>query len=74
MIQVYNGKIEDLNDERKTFFEDFLKSQPKKTIETKFKTENDTQNNKSFLLLYVSASVLVGMAVLFILYRYKKKN
>ena len=30
MIQIFNGKVEESNDERRTFFEDFLKSQPKK--------------------------------------------
>lgn len=74
MIQVYKGKVEDTNDERKTFFEDFLKLQPEKNFKTKFETDNDSQNNKSNLLLYVSASVLVGMAVIFQIYRYKRKN
>lgn len=74
MIQVYNGKVVAANDERRTFFEDFLKSQPQKTIETKVENDNDRQNNKSYQFLYVSASVLVGMAVLFLLYRYKRKK
>lgn len=72
MIQVYNGKVKDRNDERRTFFEDFLKLQPEKTIKTKFETDNDSRNHKSYLLLYVSAIVLVGMAVIFLLYRRKK--
>lgn len=73
MIQFYNGKIEEPNDERRTFFEDFLKSQPKKTIETTVEYDNDSQN-KSYQHLYVNASFLVGMAVLFLLYRYKRKK
>ena len=74
MIQVYNGKVEEPNDERRTFFEDFLKSQPQKTIEKKVENDNDSQNNNPYLLLYVSASILVGMAVLILLYRYKRKK
>ena len=74
MIQVHNGKVEGTNDERRIFFEDFLKLQPDKTIETKFETDNNSQNNRSYLFLYVSASVLVGMAVIFLLYRYKRKK
>ena len=74
MIQVYNGKVEESNDERRAFFEDFLKSQPQKTIEKKVENNNDSQNNNPYLLLYVSASILVGMAVLILLYRYKRKK
>ncbi|MGE7021951.1 hypothetical protein [Solibacillus cecembensis] len=74
MIQVYKGKVKDTNDKRRTFFEDFLKLQPEKTIKTKYKTDNDSQNNKSYLLLYVIASILVGKAVIFLLYRYKRKK
>lgn len=74
MIQFYKGKVKDTNDKRRTFFEDFLKLQPEKTIKTKYKTDNDSQNNKSYLLLYVIASILVGKAVIFLLYRYKRKK
>ena len=74
MIQVYNGKVGESNDERRTFFEDFLKSQPQKTIEKKVENNNDSQNNNPYLLLYVSPSILVGMAVLILLYRYKRKK
>lgn len=74
MIQVHKEKVEGTNDERRTFFEDFLKLQPEKTVETKFNTDNNSQNNKSYVFLYVSTSVLVVMAVIFLLYRYKRKK
>ncbi len=74
MVQVYNGKVEDRNDERRTFFEEFLKSNPKKTVNTNFEPHNDSNNDKSYLALYVSGIVLVVIAVFFLLYCYKRKK
>ncbi|MEW8963530.1 MULTISPECIES: hypothetical protein [Bacillota] len=74
MVQVSDGKIEDPNDERRTFFEDFLKVQPEKISVTKLEKHNQGQNDKSNILLYVSTGVLVGIAVVFLLYRYIRKK
>lgn len=74
MIQIYNEKIKESNDERRTFFEDILTSQPLKIMETKVGNDNDSQNNNSDLLLYVSTIVFVGLAVLLLLYRYKRNK
>lgn len=74
MIQIYNGKVDSSNAESRTFFEDLLKSQPQKPMETKIENYNESHNNNSYLLLYGSASILVGLAVLLLLYRYKRKK
>lgn len=74
MVQVNDGKVEEPNDNRRTFFEDFLKSHPEKTIDLVFKTQNDDPNEKTYLPLYVSAIVLIGITVLFLLYCNKRKR
>lgn len=82
MVQVYKGKVEDPNEERRTFFEGFLKRDSEKTMETKIETRidtkietrNDSQSDKSYQLLYAGASVLAGVAVLFLVSRYKRKK
>lgn len=74
MVQVYDGKVEEPNDDRRTFFEDFLISHPEKTIDIEFETHNDDSNEKSYLPLYVSAIVLIGITVIFLLYRNKRKK
>ena len=74
MIQIYDGKIEESNDERRTFFEDILTTEPLKIVETKVVNDIDSQNDNSNLLLYVITSVLVGLAVLILLYRYKRNK
>lgn len=74
MIQIYNGKIEESNDERRTFFEDILTTQPLKIMATKVENDNDSQYDNSNLLLYVSTSALVGLAVLLLLYLYKRNK
>lgn len=71
MIQVHNGKFIGTDDGT---FEDYLKLQPEKTFETKFNDDNNSQNNSSNIFLYVIASVLVGLTVMFLLYRYKRKK
>jgi len=73
MVRVYDGKVEDFNDERKTFFEDFLNAQSEKTSVAKLEDRQD-QNNNSDIFLYVSAGVLVGIAVLFLLFRSIRKK
>ncbi|MDZ5472416.1 hypothetical protein SM124_11720 [Bacillus sp. 31A1R] len=81
IIQLANGKVEHPNDEKRTFFEDFLKINPEKTMDAKPETQNNSQNNnqegsqndQSFPYLYVIGSIFVGFAVLFLLYRYKRK-
>ncbi|MFJ5624993.1 hypothetical protein ACIQD3_20250 [Peribacillus loiseleuriae] len=74
MVQVSNSEVEDLNEERKTFFEDFLKVQPEKTSVAKLETYKQGQNDKSYILLYVSAGVLVGIVVFILIYRYIRKK
>jgi len=74
MIKMNNGKVEESNEERIKFFEDYLASQPYKTIEVKAEKDFDSRNNSPYPVLYVSASVLVIMAVLLLLYRYKRKK
>lgn len=41
MVQVHNGKVVRLNDEKRIFFGDFLKSNPVKTIDIKYEPHND---------------------------------
>jgi hypothetical protein len=74
MVQVSNGKVEDTNDERRTFFEDFLKAQPEKTSVPKLETHDQGQNDKSYIFLYVSAGVLVGIVVFGLIYHYIRKK
>ena len=69
MIEIQNGKVEDFDNERQLFFEDFLKSQPEKSD-----TANNSQSDESNLYLYVSGSVLVAIATIFLFYRYKRKR
>lgn len=74
MVRVNNGKVEEPNDEKRTFFEDFLKAKPKETSATQFETQNVVQNDQSNILLYISTGVLVGITALFLLYRYTRKK
>lgn len=70
MIQIKNGKVEAFDDERSPFYEDFLEEQTARTIEE----ITNNENNESYLFLAVSATALVGTAVIFLLYRYKRKT
>ncbi|WP_226669615.1 hypothetical protein [Metabacillus litoralis] len=72
MIQVYNGRVKDPNDERSIFFEDFIKSQTNQTSETHLKTVDNGQNDNSYIL--VSTVVLVGIAIFYLLYRNIRKK
>ncbi|HZG59549.1 MAG TPA: hypothetical protein VEY68_03485 [Anoxybacillus sp.] len=74
MVQIFNGKVENQNDESRVFYEDFLKAQPKAPSVENSETLNHGQNSRSYILLYVSAGVLIGIVVFILLYRYLKKK
>ncbi|MBM7602738.1 hypothetical protein JOC75_000708 [Metabacillus crassostreae] len=74
MVQVTNDKVEHPDEERKTFFEDFLKAQPEKTSVSKLDAHKQGQNDESYILLYVATGVLVGIGVVFLLYLYIRKK
>ncbi len=72
MIQISNGKVDEPNNERKTFFEDFLKTSPEKAIRTTMEPANE--KSKTNLLLYSSAIMLIVFTILFLLLRYRRKK
>lgn len=74
MVQVYNDQVEDPNDERRAFFEGFLNAQQEKTSVAKLETHRQGQKDNSDTFFYVSAGVLVGIAVLSLLYRSIRKK
>ncbi|WP_409250639.1 hypothetical protein V1502_10705 [Bacillus sp. SCS-153A] len=72
MIQVYEGEIENITEEKRDFFEEFLKSHTEKTIVREVETPSNVMKEISYLLL--SVGIFVGGLFLFLLYRRKRKQ
>lgn len=70
MIQIKNGKVEEFEIERNLFYEDFLETETARAVDE----QSDPENNNVLIFLSVSATALVGVAVIFLLYRYKRKR
>lgn len=70
MIQLKNGKVEEFEIERNLFYEDFLETETARAVDE----QSDPENNNVLIFLSVSATALVGVAVIFLLYRYKRKR
>ncbi|MDR4887739.1 hypothetical protein RGU12_09290 [Fredinandcohnia sp. QZ13] len=68
MIQVLDGKVEERDDERNAFFEEFLKETPSKT----FEITNVKHNDKLYFPLFL---IVAAFGILFILlYLNKRKS
>ncbi|THE12479.1 hypothetical protein E1I69_10800 [Bacillus timonensis] len=68
MIEVIDGKVDERDDERRTFFEEFLNENPTKTFEITNVEQNDKLNVPLFLI--VAAIVLIFI----LLYLKKRKS
>ncbi|MEH7235618.1 hypothetical protein [Bacillus sp. JJ1562] len=71
MIQVLDGKIEEPNDAKRAFFEEFLKETPTKTFEIAKADQND---KRSVPLLLIVGSIICILVFISIYLKKRKSN
>lgn len=70
MVELSNGKVNAISEEKSEFYNDFLIAHSEKTTEN----DSNSQINISHVVLSVSVGILIGVAATSLSYRYKGKK
>lgn len=70
MVELSNGKVNAISEEKSEFYNDFLIAHSEKTTEN----DSNSQINISHVVLSVSVGILIGVAATSLFYRYKGKK